>query len=120
MFSKKDATCKSKSGKSYVLEKQFKVQWFLSFHYASDKEGNEYIARVIDLSKITYNEQLLKTYLLPSQLLPTSYIKVVRYGNGEVWEKGGFEGWEKVDLELAWIIRFLGRVTVYTYRKLAH
>jgi len=63
---------------------------------------------------------LLLLEVIRSVCAATSYIKVVRSENGEVWENGGFERLEKVDLEENWIKRFLGRVTVYTYRKLAH
>lgn len=63
MFTKKEMTYKSSRGQTYYIEKQLKTQSFFSLHYATDSNGKECIAKIIDLSKVFINEKLLTDFL---------------------------------------------------------
>lgn len=63
MFSKKDVTCKGPSGNTYYLDKEFRSSDHLALRYASDSEGRDYIAKVVDLRKVSCDPDLLRRYV---------------------------------------------------------
>lgn len=63
MFSKKDVTCRGPSGITYYLDKEFRSSDYLALRYASDSEGRDYIAKVVDLRKVSCDPDLLRRYV---------------------------------------------------------